>query len=99
MIIGALIGVAVAVAILLMHRRNAQAGTGLAGQVEQALRARGPSTVREVAAVVGKDSFLGRGSVTQALGALHATGKARVIAAPPGTPQLKKIDVIKYEAI
>ena len=99
MLTGIIIGVVVAFTLALVNQRNAKKGTGLPGQVEQALRARGASTLKEIAVAVGKDSFFGRGEVSQALGALHSTGKARVIPAPPGTPQLKKVDVIKYELI
>lgn len=99
MIPGAIIGVIVAVTMMLVNQRSARKGTGLPGLVEQALRTLGPSTLHQVAAAVGKNSFLARGNVVQALAALQATGKVRVIDAPPGTPQLKKVDVIKYELI
>ncbi|MBK9032325.1 MAG: hypothetical protein IPL61_13595 [Myxococcales bacterium] len=99
MIPGAIIGLVVGLTIMLMHRRNARRGTGVAGDVERALRERGRQTVRQVAQTLGKDTFLGRGQVAQALAALSSTGKVRVHPAPTGTPTLKKIDVITYEAI
>lgn len=97
MIPGAIIGVIVAISIMLVNQRRARQGTGLPGEVEAALRRLGPSTLAEVAAAVGKSSFFGRGSVVQALAALQTTGRVRVIDAPPGTPQLKKVDVVRYE--
>lgn len=56
-------------------------------------------TLAEVQAAVGKTSFLGRGEVVQALGALVSVQKVRVHEAPEGTPQMKKVDFIRYEHI
>src|SRR5689334_12433062 len=100
MLTGALIGFVVAVSMLVINRRKAKSGTGLPGQVEEALRAKGaPMTLKEVAEAVGKPSFMGRGEVVQALAALDSLKKIRTIPAPEGTPQLKKVDFIKYEAL
>jgi hypothetical protein len=99
MLTGALIGCVVAVAITLMNRSKAKQGTGLPGRIEQELRGKQPMTLKQISVLVGKDSFLGRGDVGQALAALHSLGKVRMNPAPPGTPQLKKVDVITYEVI
>jgi hypothetical protein len=99
MIQGAIIGVVVALAMMFWNRRNAQQGTGLAGQIETALRGHAPATLDEVAQLVGKKGFMARGEVVQALNALVSVSKVRVIDAPEGTPQLKKVDFIRYEAI
>jgi hypothetical protein len=97
MLTGAIIGFVVAVVMIVVNKSKAQSGTGLPGEVEAALRGAGPLTLAQVAAKVGKDSFMGRGKVAQALGALHSVGKIKMNPAPEGTPQLKKVDVITYE--
>jgi len=85
--------------MMVMNKGKAKAGTGLPGQIEQALRGSGPLTLKQVAERVGKDSFMGRGSVVQALAALQSIGKIKTNPAPDGTPQLKKVDFITYEAV
>lgn len=97
MLTGAAIGVVVALVIIAMNRSKAKSGTGLPGKIEQALRGKPPMTMKAIAALVGEDSFMGRGRVVQALGALQSVGKVKVNHAPPGTPQLQKADVITYE--
>lgn len=99
MLTGIFIGVVVAATLAFVNQRNARKGTGLPGQVEQALRTHGPATIKQVAAAVGKTSFMGRGEVVQALAALQTTGKVRIIDAPPGTPRAQKVDVVRYELI
>jgi hypothetical protein len=96
---GAVIGVVVALVLTVMNRSRAKQGSGLPGRIEQALRGRGAMTLKEISLLVGKDSFMGRGQVAQALSALHGVGKLRMHPAPDGTPQLKKVDFIKYELI
>ncbi|MBL9017796.1 MAG: hypothetical protein JNL83_26655 [Myxococcales bacterium] len=97
MLTGAIIGLVVAVVMIAVNKSKAAAGTGLPGKVEAAMRGAGPLTLAQVAAKVGMDTFLGRGKVAQALGALQSIGKIKVNPAPEGTPQLKKVDVITYE--
>jgi hypothetical protein len=99
MLTGAIIGVVVAVTLTLVNRSRARSGSGLPGQIEQALRGRGALTLKEVAVLMGRDSFFGRGEVGQALAALSSVGKVRTIPAPDGTPQLKKVQFIKYERV
>ncbi len=99
MIQGALIGLIVALVMAFMQRQNAKKGTGLAGQLEQTLAQGSSLTLAEVAAAVGKDTFMGRGEVAQALNALASVNKVRIIPAPEGTPQLKKVELIRYERI
>ena len=97
MLTGAIIGCVVALALLAMNRSKAKAGTGVPGDVEKLLRASGPLTLKEISVRLGKDSLLGRGDVVQALSALQSLGKVKTNPAPPGTPQLKKVDFITYE--
>ncbi|NVB81966.1 MAG: hypothetical protein HOV81_26530 [Kofleriaceae bacterium] len=100
MLTGLIIGIVVAVAVTIANRSKAKAGTGIPGQVEQMLRERGTAmTLQEIAVAMNKDSLLGRGDIVQALSALQGIGKIRTIPAPEGTPQLKKKDFIKYEAV
>ena len=97
MLTGAIIGLVVAVVMIAVNKSRAVSGTGLPGKIEAAMRGAGPLTLAQVAAKVGMDTFLGRGKVAQALGALHSIGKVKMNPAPEGTPQLKKVDVITYE--
>lgn len=99
MLTGAIIGCVVAVVIMFMNKSKATKGTGLPGQIEQALQGKGPLTLKQVGALVGKDSFMGRGEVAQALAALQSIGKVKTNPAPDGTPQLKKVDFITYELV
>ena len=99
MLTGAIIGVVVVLVMAVMNKSKAKSGTGLPGQVEQALRGSGAMTLKQIAAKVGKDSFMGRGDVVQALAALQSIGKIKTNPAPDGTPQLKKVDFITYEAV
>lgn len=97
MLTGAIIGVVVVLIITMLNRSKAQKGTGLPGQIEQRLRGKEPMTMKQIAALVGKDTFLGRGEVAQALAALQNVGKVRTHQAPDGTPQLKKVEFITYQ--
>jgi hypothetical protein len=99
MLTGAIIGVVVVVVMSMLNRSKAQKGTGVPGQIEQALRGKEPMTLKQVADLVGKNTFFGRGEVVQALAALQNVGKVRVNQAPPGTPQLKKVDFITYQIV
>ena len=99
MLTGAIIGCVVVVVITIMNRSKAKQGTGLPGQLEQTLRGKEPMTLKQIAALVGKDTLMGRGEVAQALAALQSVGKVRTKAAPDGTPQLKKVDFITYEVV
>jgi hypothetical protein len=99
MLTGAILGVVVVVVISMMNRSKAAKGTGLPGQIEQTLRGKEPMTLKQIAAAVGRDSFLGRGEVVQAINALQGLGKVKTNPAPAGTPQLKKVDFITYQVV
>ncbi|MBA3500773.1 MAG: hypothetical protein M4D80_17645 [Myxococcota bacterium] len=99
MLTGAIIGCVVVLVMVVMNKSKAKAGTGLPGQIEEVLRTSGPLNLKDISVRVGKDSFMGRGNVAQALGALESVGKIKTNPAPDGTPQLKKVDFITYEAV
>ena len=99
MLQGALIGMVTALAMIYWHRRNAKLGTGVAGEIERALSDGAALTLAEVMARVGKSGFFARGQVAQALGGLTGVQKVKVIPAPEGTPQLKKVDFIPYQRV
>lgn len=99
MLTGAIIGCAVVLVMMVMNKSRAKAGTGLPGKVEEVLRASGPLNLKDISVRVGKDSFMGRGDVVNALAALQGVGKIKTNPAPAGTPQLKKVDFITYEAV
>jgi hypothetical protein len=71
----------------------------MVGEIAEVLRASGPLNLKDISVRVGKDSFLGRGDVVNALAALQGVGKIKTNRAPDGTPQLKKVDFITYEAV
>jgi hypothetical protein len=96
---GALIGLAVAVAIMVMNKSQAKSGTGLPGEIEQKMRGKGPMNLKAISVLVDKDSFMGRGKVVQALAGLQSAGKIKMTPAPAGTPQLQKVDHITYEVV
>jgi hypothetical protein len=85
--------------MMLVNRSRAKAGTGLPGQIEQAMRGKPPMSLKQISVLVGRDSFMGRGQVAQALAALTSTSKLKMTPAPPGTKQLEKVHVITYEVI
>lgn len=97
MLTGAVIGVVVALIMILQSRHQAKRGSGLPGEIERAMQGKGSLNLLEIAKLVGRESFWRRGYVAQAVEALVKTGKLRMIPAPPGTPQLQKVNVIKYE--
>ena len=99
MLTGAIVGVVVVLVMTMINKSKAAKGTGLPGQIEQTLRGKEPMTLKQIAAAVGKDSFMGRGEVVQAINALQSLGKVRTNPAPAGTPQLKKIDFITYQVV
>ncbi len=84
---------------MFMNRSQAKSGTGLPGEIEQKMRGQGPMNLKQISVLVGKDSFMGRGKVAQALAGLQSTGKVKVTPAPAGTPQLQKVDHITYEIV
>ncbi|MFN0249894.1 MAG: hypothetical protein ACKV2T_23625 [Kofleriaceae bacterium] len=99
MLTGALIGLVVGVVVIVMNRNQAKAGTGLPGEIEQKMRGKGPMNLKQISVLVGKDSFMGRGKVGQALAGLQSAGKIKMTPAPEGTAQLQKVDHITYEVL
>ena len=91
------IGCGVVVGVgLAMARRRAQ-NRELAPRIERILRERGPQTLPELGSALGMGGLLARGKVVLALNALTAAGNMEIIAAPPGTPQLEKVNHIRYQ--
>jgi hypothetical protein len=97
MLRGALIGLIVGIVMIFWNRHQASRGGGLAGEIEQAIRGKGRLTLDEVSAAVNRTGFLKRGQVAQALAGLISVGKVVQHDAPPGTPQLEKVNHICYE--
>ena len=84
------IGVAVALGLFISSRMMVPA-------IEAVLRAQGALTLPALTEAVGLKGFSARGKVILALNDMVAQGKVRTIAAPDGTPQLQKVNFIKYE--
>jgi hypothetical protein len=96
-LIGAGLGVAIGVLIAqrIQRRKNAK----LVPAIEAALREQGALTLPALAEASGLGGFVARGRVAMALNDLAAKKRLRTIPAPDGTPQLQKINFIKYELI
>jgi hypothetical protein len=91
--IGVAAAVGVAIANVMQRKRNQK----LAPAIEAALRAQGALTLPVLTDAVGLRGLTARGKVMLALNDLVTEGKLRVIPAPDGTPQLQKVNFIKYE--
>lgn len=91
----ALIGVVLAaVATFYLQRRRNQT---IAAKIEPVLGERGALTLMELSQALGMSSFFARGKVVMSLGELVRQGKVQTLPAPEGTPQLQKVDFIKYQ--
>jgi hypothetical protein len=90
------IGLAIAAAVFLSSRLQRQKNRKLATSLEPLLRERGPLTLPEVAAAIGMEGGFARGKVVLALNEMVTQGKLETIPAPDGTPQLQKVNFIKY---
>jgi hypothetical protein len=86
-------GVAMLVASKLQRKKNDK----LVPSIEAALRAQGALTLPALTEAVGMKGFTARGKVAMALSQLVTNGVIETIAAPEGTPQLQKINFIKYQ--
>ncbi|MBW2460714.1 MAG: hypothetical protein JRH11_03645 [Deltaproteobacteria bacterium] len=91
----AVIGVAVAVGLAIANARQRKKNAKLTPRIVENLES-GEMTLPDLASAMGQGSFMGRGKVTLALNELVESGAVTVIPAPGGTPQLKKVDFIRY---
>jgi hypothetical protein len=96
MIIGAIAGAAAAYFVTLSNRKKSQK---LAPTIEAALRTQGALTLPALAEAIGFKGLMARGKVAMALNEMITQKKVRVIPAPDGTPQLQKVNHIKYELL
>lgn len=64
-----------------------------------ALRAQGALTLPALTDACRLEAFTARGKVRLALNDLVAPAWIRIIDAPAGTPQLQKVNFIKYELV
>jgi|HubBroStandDraft_6_1064221.scaffolds.fasta_scaffold440520_2 hypothetical protein len=95
-IIGVATAVGVGIGLVIHQMRQSKKNADLAARIVPALTERGPLTLPVLAEALGMGSFMGRGKVVLALNDMVAQGRVEIIDAPPGTPQLKKVDVIQY---
>jgi len=91
----AVIGVSVAVGLVIANGRQRKKNAALAPGIVENLQS-GEMTLPDLASALGKGSFMGRGKVTLALNELVESGAVSIIPAPDGTPQMKKVDFIRY---
>lgn len=86
-------GIAMLVAGKLQRKKNDK----LIPSIEAALRAQGALTLPALTEAVGMKGFTARGKVAMAISQLVTSGAIETIPAPEGTPQLQKINFIKYQ--
>ncbi len=94
-IMPAVIGVSVAIGLAIANTRQRKKNAALTPGIVENLESR-EMTLPDLAEAMGKGSFMGRGKVTLALNRLVESGAVTVIPAPDGTPQMKKVDFIRY---
>ncbi|APR80525.1 Hypothetical protein A7982_05872 [Minicystis rosea] len=82
----------ITISTMLQRARNKK----LALSIEPILRERGPLTLPELATAMGMGGFYARGKVALALNDLAVAGQVEIIPAPEGTPQLQKVNHIRY---
>ena len=94
-----MVGIAVGagVAMLIVNKLQQKKNDKLIPSIEAALRAQGALTLPALTEVVGMKGFTARGKVAMALSQLVTKGTIETISAPDGTPQLQKINFIKYQ--
>jgi hypothetical protein len=94
-----MVGIAVGavVAMLAVGRIQRKKNDKLIPSIEEALRAQGAMTLPALTEAVGMKGFTARGKVAMALSQLVTKGAIDTIPAPDGTPQLQKINFIKYQ--
>jgi hypothetical protein len=90
-------GIAGAVAAYVVSVAQKKKNKQMAPTIEAALRAQGALTLPALAEAIGFNGFMARGKVALALNDMVTQKKVRVIPAPDGTPQLQKVNHIKYE--
>src|SRR5262245_16216041 len=90
-------GIAGAVAAYVVSVAEKKKNKHLAPTIEAALRAQGALTLPALAEAIGFKGLMARGKVAMALNDMVTQKKVRVIPAPDGTPQLQKVNHIKYE--
>ena len=91
------IGLATALGVVIANQLQRKRNQKLAPAIEAALRAQGPLSLPVLSEAVGFKGFMARGKVALALNDMVTQGKVRTIPAPEGTPQLQKVNHIKYE--
>jgi|ERR1043165_4800214 hypothetical protein len=90
-IIGACIGAVIG--IIITRRRNRR----LAPLIEAKLRSSADGlTLPQLQDALEMKGVYARGTIVLALGRLASQGRVATIKAPPGTPQLQKVNVIRY---
>ena len=93
------IGLATAIGVLISNHFQRKKNKALAPKIEETLRGEGPLTLPALAEACGFKGLMARGKVALALNDMVAQNKVRTIAAPDGTPQLQKVNFIKYELV
>jgi hypothetical protein len=91
------IGIGCGIGLLFAGLMQKKKKAALAPKIEAALRAQGAMTLQALADACGHGSFMARGQVVLVLNDMAAQGTLRIIPAPDGTPQLQKVNFIKYE--
>lgn len=89
------IGIAVSVGLIINNTRQRKKNQKLWLMIEPVLR-RGPATLAEIAEAIQMGTFYAKGKVALCLQQMTGEGRVVVTPAPEGTPQLQKVNHIKY---
>jgi hypothetical protein len=89
--------VAAAVGAIIATQLQKKKNATLMPTIEAALRAQGALTLPALTEAVGLKGFSARGKVALAINQMVSDGKVQTIPAPEGTPQLQKVNFIKYQ--
>ena len=100
-VLGTMVGklvlaLAIAAGVAIAMTRQRSQNRKLAPAIEPLLRDRGPLTLPDLATAMNMGGFLSRGKVALALNELALAGQVEIIPAPEGTPQLQKVNHIRY---
>jgi hypothetical protein len=92
------VGVCIALAVGVAAARQRKRGQTFAQQVLPLLHTRGPLSLPELEQALGIKGLIARGKIVTALNELITQKQVTVIEAPQGTPQLQKVNFIRYQA-
>ena len=95
-VLGVAAAAAAVVGFLVYGSQQKAKNRAMAASIEPALREKGALTLPGVTEALGMKGVMARGKIAMALNEMAAQGKVEIVPAPEGTPQLEKVNHIKY---